>query len=93
MFQAKLDNMVHLHLNMLKENRKSVARVCFAMEYGFECIVLKMNQDCASISIDATQPKQKARHVNETYRVDRPSLPTQHYIERIIIIYNVDLYF
>ena len=63
MFQAKLDNMVHLHLNMLKENRKYVARACFAMVYEFECIVLKINQDCASISIDATLPKQKARYV------------------------------
>ena len=91
MFQAKFDIMTYFHLNMLKENSKSVARLCFAMLYVFERIVLKLNQDCASISIDATPHQQKARYVNETSRVD--SLFTQHYTESIMIMYNVDLHF
>ena len=57
--------MAYSHLNMLKQNSKSVARVWFAVLYE-----LKVNKSCASMSIDATPPKQKSRYVNETFRVD-----------------------
>ena len=49
-----------------------------------------MNQGFASISIDATPPKQNLRYVNEISRVD--SLFNQHYTESIMTIYTVDLY-
>ena len=67
---------------MLKDNSKSVAKECFAILYELECIVLKMNQCCASISIDATPLEQKARYVNETSRVD---LFNQHYTKSAMI--------
>ena len=66
------------------ENIKSVARVCFAMLYKIYNIMLKMNQGYASISIDATPPKQNSRYVDETSRVD--SLLNQHCNESIMII-------
>ena len=54
--------MAYFHLNMLKENiTESVATVCFAMLYEFKCTALKMNQGCASISIDATPQKKKKK--------------------------------
>ena len=78
--------MTYFHLNILKENIKSVAKVCFAMLYELYCIILKMNQGYASISIDVTppKPKQKTRYVDETSRVD--SLLNHHCTE-IIMIY------
>ena len=48
-----------------------------------------MNQRHASVSVDATPLKQKARHVNETSRVD--SLFNQHSTKSVTIIYTVDL--
>ena len=91
MFQAKFDDMTYFLLNMLKQNSKSVTRVCFAMLYEFQCIVLKMNQGCASISIHATPPKQRVRYVNETFRVDSPY--TEYYTVSSMIMYNFELYF
>ena len=76
---------------MLKENSKSVVRVWFAILCEFSCIVLKMNQGYASISIDATPPEHKSRYVNETSWV--VSLFNQHCTEYIMTTYIVDLYF
>ena len=50
-----------------------------------------MNKAYASISMDATPPKQISKYVNETCREDR--LFNWHCTENIMIIHTVALYF